>query len=158
MLVQALVPGLIGVAGKLEWGRGGPWENGDEFFGELVSTTWCVVQEWAGRDRRYAVLDLLNAIRCRARRQLMRARDAEPKTVHLDDTGEWEGDLPESGLEQLARMFIDLRRDGMGVEEIQVLYAQHVMGYSIAELAAMTGRGRRVLYARRDRGRRRLCA
>ena len=40
----------------------------------------------------------------------------------------------------------------------QVLYAHHVLGYSIAELAAMTGRDRRALYARRDRGQRRLCA
>jgi hypothetical protein len=158
MLVQALVPGLIGVAGKLQWGRGGPWESGEEFFGELVSTTWCVVQEWAGRDRRYAVLDLLNAIRCRVRRQLLRASDEASRTVGLDDSGEWEGDLVETGLEQLAHLFIDLQREGMGVEEIQVLYAQHVLGYSIAELAAITGRSRRVLYARRDRGRRRLCA
>jgi len=30
--------------------------------------------------------------------------------------------------------------------------------HSLAELAAMTGRDRRALYARRDRGRRRLCA
>jgi hypothetical protein len=41
---------------------------------------------------------------------------------------------------------------------VQVLYAQHVLGFSIAELAAVTGRDRRVLYGRRDRGLRRICA
>ena len=46
-----------------------------------------------------------------------------------------------------------MRRD-----EVQVLYAHHVLGYSMAELAALTGRDRRALYARRDRGQRRLCA
>ena len=75
MLVQALVPGLVTVAGKLQWGRGGDWQDGEEFFGELLSTTWFVLQEWSGQDRPYAVLDLLSAIRCRLRRQLFRSKD-----------------------------------------------------------------------------------
>ena len=29
MLVQALVPGLVTVAGKLQWGRGGEWQDGE---------------------------------------------------------------------------------------------------------------------------------
>ena len=58
----------------------------------------------------------------------------------------------------LARTLIDLRREGMRAEDVEVLYAHHVLGFSIAELALFTGRDRRSLYARRDRGRRRLCA
>jgi DNA-directed RNA polymerase specialized sigma24 family protein len=46
----------------------------------------------------------------------------------------------------------------MRAEDIEVVYAHHVLGFSIAELALVTGRDRRSLYARRDRGRRRLCA
>ena len=46
----------------------------------------------------------------------------------------------------------------MRAEDVEVLYAHHVLGFSIAELALFTGRDRRSLYARRDRGRRRLCA
>ena len=49
-------------------------------------------------------------------------------------------------------MLIDLHREGMRTDEVQVLYAHHVLGYSMAELAALTGRDRRALYARRDRG------
>ena len=157
MLVQALVPGLITVARKLQWGRGGNWQDGEEFFGELLSTTWFVIQEWSGQDRPYAILDLLSAIRCRVRRQLFRAKDLQCHTVPLHDTTDREA-RTETDLEQLARMLIDLRRDGMRTEEVQVLYSQHVLGYSIAELAAATGRDRRALYARRDRGRRRLYA
>jgi DNA-directed RNA polymerase specialized sigma24 family protein len=71
----------------------------------------------------------------------------EPRAVHS-----------ETDLEVLARTLIDLRREGMEAEEIEVLYAHHVLGFSIAELATATGRDRRSLYARRDRGRRRLCA
>ncbi|MGO8864829.1 MAG: hypothetical protein ACLQRH_29240, partial [Acidimicrobiales bacterium] len=48
MLVQVLLPGLVTVAGKLRWGQGGEWQDGEEFFGELISTTWLTLQEWAG--------------------------------------------------------------------------------------------------------------
>ena len=161
MLVQVLIPGLVTVAGKLQWGRGGEWRDGEEFFGELVSTTWLVVQEWAGQDRPYAVLDLLSAVRCRLRRQLFRSRDVGWRSIPLaPESGETNIPTarPETDLEELARMLIDLHGEGMGPDEVQVLYAHHVLGYSMAELAALTGRDRRALYARRDRGQRRLCA
>ncbi len=161
MLVQALIPGLVTVAGKLQWGRGGEWRDGEEFFGELLSTACLVLHEWAGQDRPYAVLDLLSAIRCRLRRQLFRTKDLVGRTVPL---GAEFGNVgsrtsrPETDLEELARILVDLQQEGMRADEVQVLYAQHVLGYSIAELAALTGRDRRALYARRDRGQRRLCA
>jgi DNA-directed RNA polymerase specialized sigma24 family protein len=159
MLVQVLLPGLVGVAGKLRWGQGGDWQDGEEFFGELLSTAWLILQEWAGQDRPYAVLDLLSAIRCRLRRQLFRAKDQGGRSIPLEsDPAAEVPSSSETDLEALARILIDLHRDGMRDDEAQVLYAHHVLGYSIAELAALTGRDRRVLYARRDRGHRRLCA
>jgi DNA-directed RNA polymerase specialized sigma24 family protein len=161
MLVQVLVPGLVTVAGKLRWGRGGEWQDGEEFFGELVSTAWLVLQEWSGQDRPYAVLDLLSAIRCRLRRQLFRSKDLDGRSVAFDPhlADERSGpSRPETDLEELARILIGLHGEGMRPDEVQVLYAHHVLGYSMAELSALTGRDRRALYARRDRGRRRLCA
>jgi DNA-directed RNA polymerase specialized sigma24 family protein len=159
MLVQALLPGLITVAKKLQWGAGGDWVDGSDFFGELLSTAWVVITEWAGQDRPYAVLDLLSAIRCRARRQLMRGKEQAQRATPLDpDEVPTRPARRETDLEELARLLIELRRQGMHEDEAQVLYAQHVLGYTVAELATLTGRERRVLYARRDRGRRRLCA
>ncbi len=159
MLVQALVPGLISVAGKLRWGQGGDWQDGEEFFGELLSTTWCVIAEWAGQDRRYAVLDLLSAIRCRLRRQLFRAKDRAARTIAMgaDDAAD-RGASTETLLDELARTLVDHHRAGMPADEVEVLYTHSVLGYSIAELAVVTGRDRRGLYARRDRARRRLLA
>jgi DNA-directed RNA polymerase specialized sigma24 family protein len=158
-LVQALLPGLITVATKLQWGRGGDWADGDEFFSELLSTTWLTIAEWSGQDRPYAVLDLLSAIRCRLRRQLLRAKEQRqslgPITQGVMASLEARS---ETDLEELARLLIELRAQGMRADEIQVLYAHEVLGYTIAELAEVTGRDRRALYARRDRGRRRLCA
>ena len=159
MLVQVLLPGLVTVASKLRWGQGGEWQDGEEFFGELVATTWLVLREWAGQDRPYAVLDLLSAIRCRLRRQLFRAKDLGEWAVPLDAEEASKRSSPaETDLEGLARVLVDLHRAGMRTDDVQVLYTHHVMGYSIAELATMTGRDRRALYARRDRGQRRLCA
>jgi hypothetical protein len=159
MLVQALVPGLVGVAAALRWGRGGEWQDRGEFFAELVSTTWVVLSEWSGQDRPYAVLDLLSAIRCRLRRQLFRAKDHQARSagapaLALDE----QPAPPESDLDRVTALLLELQREGMRTEDVQVLYAQHVLGYSIAELSAMTGRDRRSLYARRDRGRERLSA
>ncbi|MGD0747367.1 MAG: hypothetical protein ABSB68_06115 [Acidimicrobiales bacterium] len=159
MLVQVLVPGLVAVAGKLRWGQGGDWQDGEEFFGELLSTTWLTLRSWAGQDRPYAVLDLLSAIRCRLRRQLFRAKDEGARSAPLGpDVAADRSARSETDLEELARMLVDLHHAGMRPDEVEVLYAHHVLGYSIAELAAMTGRDRRALYARRDRGQRRLCA
>ena len=158
-LIQALLPGLLTVAARLRWGQGGDWEDGAEFFSETLSTTWTVLVEWSGQDRPYAVLDLLSAIRCRMRRQLFRARDHQQLQVHLSAGTREPGVVhSETDLEVLARTLIDLRRDGMRAEDVEVLYAHHVLGFSIAELALVTGRDRRSLYARRDRGQRRLCA
>jgi DNA-directed RNA polymerase specialized sigma24 family protein len=158
-LVQALLPGLISVATKLQWGRGGDWSNGDEFFSELLSTAWLTIAEWTGQDRPYAVLDLLSAIRCRLRRQLLRAKDLRQRTGPLTHSVMASLDVrPETDLEELSRLLIDLRLEGMREDEVQILYAHEVLGYTIAELAEVTGRDRRALYARRDRGRRRLCA
>lgn len=157
-LVQALLPGLLTIAARLRWGQGGEWEDGSEFFSETLSTTWMVVTEWSGQDRPYAVLDLLSAIRCRMRRQLFRAKDLRQLQMPFTpDSAEPRAVASETDLEVLARTLIDLRRDGMRPEEVQVLYAHHVLGFSIAELASLTGRDRRSLYARRDRGQRRLC-
>ena len=158
MLIQALLPGLISVASMLQWGLGGEWRDSDEFFSEVISTTWLVVQEWAGQDRAYAVLDLLSAIRCRLRRQLLRSKESGHRLSPLHPSDGNRTSQTETDLEQLTRILINLHSEGMDHEEVQLLYAQHVLGYTIAELAHSTGRERRALYTRRDRGQRRLCA
>ena len=125
---------------------------------ELIATAWLVVQEWTGQDRAYAVLDLLSAIRCRLRRQLLRSKDLGTRHVALESACSDRDVRVETDLEELARILINLHSEGMDHEEVQLLYAQHVLGYTIAELASTTGRERRALYTRRDRGQRRLCA
>jgi hypothetical protein len=158
-ILQALVPGMMTVAARLRWGHGGEWVDGDEFFAELLSTAWVVVTDWSGQDRPYAAGDLLSAIRCRMRRILFRAKDLQLQHTGLTPAVTETLTAPsETALELLARVLIELRHEGMRADEVEVLYAHHVLGYTIAELAALTGRERRALYSRRDRGQRRLCA
>jgi hypothetical protein len=158
-LIQALLPGLLTVAKRLRWGQGGDWDDGSEFFSEMLSISWTVLFEWSGQDRPYAVLDLLSAIRCRMRRQLFHAKEQRQLQVQMTPgVSEPRATNSETDLEVLARTLIDLRREGMRPEDVEVLYAHHVLGFSIAELATVTGHDRRSLYARRDRGLRRLCA
>jgi DNA-directed RNA polymerase specialized sigma24 family protein len=118
-----------------------------------------VIEEWAGQDRPYAVRDLLSAIRCRARRQLFRAKELASRVIAMGDDDVMDrGTTAQTLLDELARAVIDERGLGMPLDEAQVLYGHNVLGYSIAELAALTGRDRRGLYTRRNRARRRLCA
>lgn len=159
LLVQALLPGLITVAGKLRWGQGGDWQDGEEFFCELLTTTWCVIEEWSGQDRPYAVRDLLSAIRCRVRRQLFRAKEHASRVIATgaEDAVDRRTSA-ETLLDELARAVIEERAQGMPLDEAQVVYSHNVLGYSIAELAVLTGRDRRSLSVRRNRARQRLCA
>jgi hypothetical protein len=158
-LIQALLPGLLTIAKRLRWGQGGDWDDGSEFFSETLSITWVVLTDWAGQDRPYAVLDLLSAIRCRMRRQLFRAKDVRQQQVPMTaGVTEPRAIHSESDLELLARTLIGLRQEGMSAEDVEVLYAHHVLGFSIAELVSVTGSNRRSLYAQRARGRRHLCA
>ncbi len=80
-LLQALLPGLLTVARRLSWGLGGDWEDGGAFFADLVATTWEVLVGWSGSDRPYAVLDILSAVRCRVRRQILARRNARAKVA-----------------------------------------------------------------------------
>ena len=91
------------------------------------------------------MLDLLSAIRCRLRRQLFRSKDLDSRSApfgpDLADAESTSGSIRrETELEELARVLIDLHQEGMRPDEVQVLYAHHVLGYSMAELGVLTGR------------------
>ncbi len=156
-LLQALLPGLLTVARRLSWGRGGDWEDGGAFFTDLVATTWEVLADWSGSDRPYAVLDILSAVRCRARRQILARRNARSKVV----VG-WEpetGDRPDPGgrdpgptaIDRLASLIDEL--DGRGLEpaDAAVIYGHRVLGLSLTDLARLSDQPRHRLDARYQR-------
>lgn len=151
-LVQALVPGLVGVARRLTWGKGGEWDSQGAFFADEITTAWEVVEEWSGQDRPYAILDVLSAVRCRLRRRIRRHL-AVRLTERLSTDEQGFAEPPASGAseaEELARA-IERERHRLDAGDAAVLYAHRVFGYSISELSAYSGHSRRFLAARRDR-------
>lgn len=159
-VLQAMLPGLVGVARRLAWGAGGEWADGGAFFVDVITTAWEVIVEWAGDDREYAVLDVLSAVRCRLRRQLLRHRAlavrAAPTSVDSSSASPWR--QGGSDLDELAKAIEDATGTGLDGTDASVLYAHRVLGYSLTELSRLTGRSRRYLSERRDRAVRALIA
>jgi len=159
-ILQALLPGLVTVARRLSWGSGGDWIDGGTFFSDLITTTWEVITEWCGEDRPYALLDLLSAVRCRMRRQIVSRRSAREIAVgpELDRRLGIRKSSEISDLEILAQAIEDLHGNELDPTDAAVLYGNRVLGLSMTELAKMTGRSRRFLADRRRRAEEQFCA
>ncbi|HEX3946744.1 MAG TPA: hypothetical protein VHW47_03525 [Acidimicrobiales bacterium] len=153
-LLQAILPGLVSVARRLSWGAGGDWSGGGAFFVDVTTTAWEVIVSWAGQDRAYAVLDLLAAVRCRLRRQLLNQRAARDRVVPgLDPEAlppaSWRNGS--SDLDELARTLDDLSGNGLDPVDAAILYGNGVLGLSITELSRLSGLSRRCLGGRLHR-------
>jgi hypothetical protein len=152
-VLQALLPGLVTVARRLSWGSGGNWTDGGAFFADLTTTAWEVISEWKGQDRPYAVLDLLSAIRCRMRRQILNQRHARELTLgieyeqHMNATTS----IDATDLELLARAIEESKGKELTAVDAAVLYGVRVLGLSMTDLSKLTGRSRRYLSDRRAR-------
>jgi len=159
-ILQAILPGLVTVARRLSWGAGGEWPDGGTFFSDLLTTSWEVINEWSGDNRPYALLDILSAIRCRMRRQIVGGRTAKERPIGPDferqlTTGACSG---LSDLEVLARAILDLSGTQLDPTGAAVLYGHRVLGLSMTEMSKMTGRSRRFLADRKKRAEHELCA
>ncbi|MHB1585248.1 MAG: hypothetical protein ACYC0E_16025 [Acidimicrobiales bacterium] len=158
-VLQAMLPGLVTVARRLSWGAGGDWADGAAFFGDVLTTAWEVITDWAGEDRGYAVLDLLSAIRCRLRRQLLRQRSSHQRVVYgvdLDAMGP-RSVCSTTDLDELARAIDDLTGRGLEPTDAAILYGSRVLGLTVSELSSLSGLSRHQLDDRRHRAVQRLC-
>lgn len=160
-VLQALVPGLVAAARRLSWGSGGDWQGPGPFLADVLTTAWEVIVEWSGQDRDYAVLDLLSAVRCRVRRQVVRQRVARERLAFgLDPDGcrrpQWT--WGSTDVDELARAIEDARRRDLDQFDAAVLYGSRILGYTVAELARMSGKSARHVVGRRDEAVRKLLA
>jgi hypothetical protein len=159
-LLQALVPGLVAVARRLSWGTGGDWTDGGSFFADTLATAWEIITEWGGQDRPYAALDLLSAVRCRLRRQLERHRAGAERATPcvIDEDHAPATDLAaRSDLEVLAGALDDMRGRGLDPADAAVVYGHLVLGLSLSELSALSGRTPRQLRQRHHRAVHAIC-
>lgn len=160
-VLQALVPGLVAAARKLSWGSGGEWQGPGPFLADVLTTAWEVIVGWAGQDRDYAVLDILSAVRCRLRRQLMRQLAGRDRlTVGLDPDAprhsRWTWGTTD--LDELAHALDEAVQRDLDPFDAAMLYGNRILGYSMAELARMSGRSARHVVGRRDEAVRKLLA
>jgi len=137
-LLQTLLPGLVGVARKLQWGRGQAEEPG-AFLADLITIAYELIEQWSGQTRPYAAPDILNAVRCRMRRAMIPT--SEGRTLSLDGPGgeAWvplHRDLDPT--ETIEALLADVRGevDPVGAA---ALYGREVLGLSYRELAEITG-------------------
>ena len=153
MLVQALLPGLVTVAGKLRWGPGGDWQDGEEFFGELLSTTWLVAPGVVGTG------SPLRGPRSPLRHSLPPAPPAlsvqGPRRPHRSPRSRPRRDArhvpfgPETDLEELAGILIELHEEGDAARRGPGVCAHPVLGYSMASGPCGPGRDRTARCAQR---------
>lgn len=126
------------------------WPDPGECWDDAVVTLWTVVQEWAGQDRPYAALDVLSAVRCRLRRQALAVLAEARRTCELD--AETVPSPPEqTDLEALALALDAPSELGLGSADAAIIAMTRVHGYSLDEVAVITGRSRGHVQYRRER-------
>jgi len=153
-LLQTLLPGLVGVARRLDWGRGRS-EDPATFLADLVTSLYEVIVEWGGQHRDYAAPDLLNAVRCRMRRRLDTEQSEHAISLEsLESIGGLPSITDDDPTESLASL---LRAGRAELDPVgaAALYGREVLGLSYRELSTMTGIApRRLAEASRDVARR----
>ena len=131
-LLQALLPGIPGLAKRLDWGS--PTFSPEECLSELVVALWEIIDLWAGQHRDYVAKDLLSAARLRCSRRIIALRPQAKRIPHeIADQLDAFGDV-EWRLGTLAAFKI-LRND----QETRAAFAQAALGYSASETADLLG-------------------
>lgn len=147
-VVQCLIVGVPGQLKRLG-GMVAAWGVFDDALGEALVVLGMVVAEWAGQDRPYAALDLLSAVRCRVRRQILAELDRRDRerSETLDART-----VPDSnGLGDMSHVLADLAGSGLQPGDAALVTLIAVYGYRASEVAAMTGRSLHELGKRRQR-------
>ncbi len=146
-LVQALLPGLLGVGRALSWGAGGPWTSGGELLLDAISTSYEVIAAWGGQTRPYAGPDILSAVRCRLRRIGETHRAA--LATHL--TSDHEPADP-SGARSSAEDVVRAAASLQNAKERTAVVGRAGMDLTWSELAALLGTSRRGAVAAAEAG------
>ena len=146
-LLQTLLPGIVAVARRLQWGAG----TGDDpstFLADLITVLYELIIEWGGQTRPYAAPDLLNAARCRMRRRIEAVDHRSLVGLERADGSELEPSPtfdpdPHDDLE--AQIAILCEGDPIAAAG---LLGRAVLGYTYREIAEMTGHSPRLLAER----------
>ena len=138
-IIQGLIPGILGLAGRLE-GTAAPWCDLDTFYGDAISALFEQITTWSGTLRPYAAGDLLSGVRTKLR--TLRVSEARHRSRRLDSSDGLDalpGSIGPSGEELLAAFITEATEDGLAANDAAVLYATRVLGLPLGEVAALSG-------------------
>ena len=150
-IIQALVPGILGLARQLD-GTAAPWGDLDTFYGDAISCLFEQITTWSGTLRPYAAGDLLSGVRVKL--WTLHVSELRHRSRRLDSSDALDtlpGSIGPGGEELLATAIIEATGDGLAASPGAVLYATRVLGLSLRELAELTGISRHRLARRRSR-------
>jgi hypothetical protein len=134
-IVQALIPGVLGLSRRIDIASG-PWCDHDAFYADAVSVLWELTMTWSGAHRPYAAGDLLSAVRTRMRTlQASEHRHLSRQASTPDALDTLPASIGRSGEELLAAALADATGHGLNVADAAVLYATRVLGMSLDEVA-----------------------
>lgn len=132
------------------------WGSFDDALDEGLVMLGIVVMEWAGEDRPYAALDVLSAVRCRLRRQIL--GELAHRDHEISTTLATRHCLGEHGIEELRGVLGDARSLGLLPEDAALMTLIAVHGYTMGEVAEMTGKSHYELARQKKRAARCLVA
>ena len=155
-LLVALVPGMLNLGRRLDWGLGGPWDDAECFCAELLATTWQVLRDLAPAPPPYPERVLLSRVRARLAHERVAAKRRSLREVELADGPELADTRVEQSLSGVLGVLKDLARGGLDADELRLVFLHGVAGYSMRELAARDGVDRKHLEYRRRMVNRRL--
>jgi hypothetical protein len=138
-IIQALIPGVVGVSRRVD-SADGPWSDLDQFFVDAISCLWEQIITWSGTTRPYAAGDLLSGVRTRLR--TLQARERRHRSRRADTPDALDlipAPVGRSGEELLAAELIEATGHGLTPTDASLLYSTAILGMSVAEVADHTG-------------------
>lgn len=155
-VVRALLPGLAGVATRMRWGTGGPWRDRGEFAADLVASAWTHVREHAGETLARPAQTIVDQVRRSLRTQYERHRRDGLRSLPWDESNREPADHGIDALSELALGLGLVTGTLLTPGDANLILANRVLGYRLAELSASTGRSVAQLSYQRRRAERAL--
>jgi DNA-directed RNA polymerase specialized sigma24 family protein len=147
-VLVALAPGLQRIARELGWGGDGPWASIDELGCDLVTETWAVLNALSGSTVSFPELTVLRTVGRRLRRHAAETRSHQTSDRFAIDEHDHADPSPLSDAEAIALALPHIASPAVPKEDLDVVFANRVLGYSYVEIARATGRPRETLRRR----------
>ena len=157
-LVAALAPGLQAIARRLSWGADGPWSDSEEFGADVVTEAWAVLNEVDEQTIVFPERTILRYVRRRMEALIDRQRRRCRLETAISEVDDPIDPSPIADLDLLALALSGIAGRVIPIESARLVFAHRVLGYSIPEIAAVSGSPRETVRRRSVHAEALLCA